>query len=252
MTDGPTPDRARVFGAFAADYDRWRPAYPVEAARWLVPEGAQLVADVGAGTGKLTGVLRFLDVPVVAVEPDPGMLAVLTSHHPEVRALNAPAEALPLDDATVDAVVVGQAWHWFDHERAVAEVRRVLRPGGWLGLVQNGAGDREDEPWREQLSALHPQAGRTDVKVDEADNPWAEQGLAALPFESRTFPWQHMMSATAVRSLVATHSIFAVMPEPQRSATLDAMAAVVQAEADRRGVEELPFNQIAHCVRVFL
>ena len=88
-----------------------------------MPDGSALVADVGAGTGKLTGVLVALGVPVVAVEPDPGMLAVLTSHYPKVRALNGPAEALPLEDASVDAVVVGQAWHWFDHDRAVAEVR---------------------------------------------------------------------------------------------------------------------------------
>ena len=250
MSEGFSPQRARVFGSFAADYDRWRPAYPVEAAQWLVPGGAQLVADVGAGTGKLTGVLVSLGVPVVAVEPDPGMLAVLTAHYPEVEALNAPAEALPLDSGSVDAVVVGQAWHWFDHQRAVAEVRRVLRPGGWLGIVGNGPGPHE--PWQDALAALHPEAGRTDVMVDDAENPWATQGLVDVAFEGRLFPWQHLMSPVALRSLLATHSIFAVMPAGDRESRLDEMAAVAQAEADRRGVGELPFHQIAHCVRVFV
>ncbi|SDO79107.1 Methyltransferase domain-containing protein [Nakamurella panacisegetis] len=248
---GPVdPRRARVFGTFAADYDRWRPSYPEEAVRWLVPDNARLVADVGAGTGKLTGVLVRLGVEVVAVEPDPDMLDVLRANHPHVQLANAPAEALPLADGGVDAVLVGQAWHWFDHQRAVAEVRRVLRPGGWLGIIGNEAGPRE--PWLDELAALHPDVVGTDDATDDGANPWAEQGLAGVPFAARLFPWQHMMTPAALKSLLATHSVFAVMPEAEREARLGQMAAVAQAEADRRGVSELPFHQVASCVRVFV
>lgn len=124
------PRRARVFGAHAEEYERWRPDYPAEAVAWLLPPGARRVADVGAGTGKLTAGLLAQGVEVVAVEPDPGMLAVLRRTYPAADAHLAGAERLPLPDRSVDAVTAGQAWHWFPPDRTVAEVRRVLRPGG--------------------------------------------------------------------------------------------------------------------------
>jgi len=129
--------RARSFGAVAEAYERWRPAYPDVAVDWLVPPGAREVADVGAGTGKLTGLLLARGLQVTAVEPDEAMLGVLARVHPAAEARQAGADALPLADGAVDAVLVGQAWHWFPHARAAAEIRRVLRPGGWLGLVWN-------------------------------------------------------------------------------------------------------------------
>lgn len=108
------------------------------------------------------------------------MLEVLTRKWPQVISICAPAEQLPLDDASVDVVLVGQAWHWFDHERAIHEVRRVLRPGGWLGLVGNGSGERQ--PWQEQLEALSPDAaGGLQEDHEEEGNPWAHLGLAVCP-----------------------------------------------------------------------
>ena len=127
-------ERAGSFGAAADVYDRSRPGYPVEAVRFCLPDGARRVLDLGAGTGKLTEVLLDLGFDVVAVEPSEAMRALLPAR---AEALDGDAEHLPLPDASVDAVLVGQAFHWFDTEPALAEIARVLRPGGTLGLLWN-------------------------------------------------------------------------------------------------------------------
>lgn len=119
-------------------YERGRPSYPAAAVDLLVDRlgigAGSTVLDLGAGTGKLTRQLQPTGARIVAVEPDPGMRARL----PEgVEALEGTAEAIPLPDAAVDAVTVGQAFHWFDPDRTLPEIRRVLRPGGGLGVVWN-------------------------------------------------------------------------------------------------------------------
>ncbi|GAB3624796.1 hypothetical protein GCM10027418_28810 [Mariniluteicoccus endophyticus] len=140
--------RARSFGAGAAAYETGRPEYPAEAVTWMlesVLDGERpLVADVGAGTGKLTRAVLATGAGAVAVDPDPKMLATLKQTVPGVPTREGTAEDLPLDDASVDAVVLGQAWHWVDPVRGSREIGRVLRPGGVLGLVSNFR-DPEDE-----------------------------------------------------------------------------------------------------------
>lgn len=104
--------------------------------------------DLAAGTGKLTRLLVPTGAHVVAVEPLPAMRALLTG----VEALEGTAEAIPLPDASVDAVTVAQAFHWFDASAALAEIDRVLRPGGSLGLVWN---ERDESvPWVDELGRI--------------------------------------------------------------------------------------------------
>ncbi len=134
--------RSLSFGAEAAAYERGRPSYPPEAIDWLLPPGARDVLDLGAGTGKLTTRLVERGLGVVAVDPIPEMLELLSNSLPDTPALLGTAEEIPLPDDSVDAVLVAQAWHWFDPERAVKEVARVLRPGGRLGLVWNTRDER--------------------------------------------------------------------------------------------------------------
>lgn len=136
------PSRALSFGEVAAAYAEHRPGYAAEAVAWAVEPlggvGAPHLLDLGAGTGKLTE--RLVGHPgaqVTAVEPDPAMLAELRARLPAVDARPGTAESVPLPDVSVDAVLVGQAWHWFDAGRALDEIVRVLRPGGVLAVVRN-------------------------------------------------------------------------------------------------------------------
>jgi SAM-dependent methyltransferase len=241
------PWRARTFGARAEDYERWRPSYPPDAVAWLVPPGAARVADVGAGTGKLTGPLLALGLEVVAVEPDPDMLAVLRREHPAAVPHLAGADALPIPDASVDAVLAGQAWHWFPHERTVTEVRRVLRPGGWLGLVWNGPDPRE--VWEYDLARLDPDTSGRDFLADPADEPFEVDGLAADELEWATFRWLREIDGPGLAGRLRTQSAFAVMPPGERERLIDAMVAVVTAEAGRRGTPTVSLAQSSHCAR---
>ena len=110
------------------------------------------VADIGAGTGKLTATLVRLGADVTAVEPDPQMLAELRRAMPAVRSVPGRAEEVPLPDASVDAVLAGQAMHWFDLDRALPEIARVLRPGGVLAGLWNVDDDRVG--WVAELAAI--------------------------------------------------------------------------------------------------
>jgi SAM-dependent methyltransferase len=235
--------RASIFGSFAEEYDRRRPGYPGDAVDWLLPPGARDVLDLGAGTGKLTGSLLARGLRVTAVEPDPDMLAVLGRTHPGAVAHQAGADALPLPDASVDAVVVGQAWHWFPHEAAAAEVRRVLRPGGWLGLVWNAPDDQE--AWEHELARLDPDR----ALGQQDDGPLEIAGLPSGELTGTVVRWTWQVGPDDVRALLATHSRVALMPEREREELLDASAAVVATEVHRRGTATVPLNRRADCVR---
>ncbi|HEY0936395.1 MAG TPA: class I SAM-dependent methyltransferase, partial [Trebonia sp.] len=141
--------RGSSFGAVAAAYSEYRPDYPADAVRWCVaPVGRDIgslrILDLGAGTGKLTALLAALGADVTAVEPDAAMLAELRRGLPSVPARSGTAEQIPLEDASVDAVLCAQAMHWFDLSRALPEIARVLVPGGTLAGLWNSDDDRVD------------------------------------------------------------------------------------------------------------
>ncbi len=145
------------FGAAAGTYETGRPDYPIQAVDWMLQpvvggERRIRVADVGAGTGKLSRAAVELGAEVVAVDPDPKMLAVLHENVHGVPTFVGSAERLPLPDASVDAVLVGQAWHWVDPRAGASEAARVLRAGGVLGLIWN---IRDDSvPWVARLTEI--------------------------------------------------------------------------------------------------
>jgi SAM-dependent methyltransferase len=133
-------DRALSFGAVADDYDRLRPSPAPAAVRWLLPADPDVVVDLGAGTGLLSRAVGAAAGHVVAVEPDDRMRTVLAARSPGVEVLPGRGEAIPLPDATADAVLVSSAWHWMDPELAEHEIARVLRDDGRFGVIWTGRG----------------------------------------------------------------------------------------------------------------
>jgi ubiquinone/menaquinone biosynthesis C-methylase UbiE len=146
---------ARGFALAPDAYERGRPMYPFEAVRRLVRElgikPASTVLDLAAGTGKLTRLLAQLGADVVAVEPVDAMRERLVETTSDVTALAGTAEDIPLEDESMDAVTVGQAFHWFEGDAALAEIHRVLRHGGALALIWNR---RLDDPVNRAIDAL--------------------------------------------------------------------------------------------------
>ncbi len=203
---GPGFDERRLsFGEEAARYDAYRPEYAPRAIDWVLGGASRRVhdvADIGAGTGKLTRALAARGLSVTAVEPDPAMLEALLAVSPGVRGEQAPAERLPFDDDSVDALFAGQAWHWFDAGPTAREFRRVLRPGGVVGILWN---DRDDTaaPWLAPLRELledHFVARYTD---DESARSLEE----VFPgVEGELFTNTLVLEPDAVIGLVSTYS----------------------------------------------
>lgn len=211
--------RASAFGAQAATYEANRPDYPREAIRWaLEPLGditGARVLDLAAGTGKLTRMLLAAGLDTVAVEPDQGMLAQLRRGLPDVESHTGTAEEIPLPDASVDAVLVGQAMHWFDAERAYQEIARVLRPGGVLAGFWNV--DDHSVDWVAGLA----RAARREVEIlrgadleNEPEHP---------PFgraRSRLFDHVQRRTIDSLTATISTHSHVLVLPEDERAELL--------------------------------
>jgi SAM-dependent methyltransferase len=152
---------AAGFAASAPEYERGRPGYPPEAVELVVAElglgRGSRVLDLAAGTGKLSRPLAAAGLEVLAVEPVAEMRALIG---PPIEAVEGTAEELPTQDASVDAVTVAQAFHWFDGERALVEIHRVLRPGGGLALVWNRRAD-DDEVTAAVEEIIGPHRGET-------------------------------------------------------------------------------------------
>lgn len=147
---------ARGFEASVDRYERGRPSYPGDAVSFLVRELAiapdRDVVELGAGTGKLTELIVPTGARIVAVEPVAAMREALERNCPTLTAVDGTAEQIPLPDASADAVVAAQSFHWFDGDRALPEIHRVLRPEGRLGLIWNVRDEASD--WSEKLTAI--------------------------------------------------------------------------------------------------
>lgn len=236
-------DRSLSFGSAAAAYERGRPSYPPEAIDWLLPRGARQVLDLGAGTGKLTTRLVERGLDVVAVDPIPDMLEVLSASLPETRALLGTAEEIPLEDNSVDAVLVAQAWHWVDPERAIPEVARVLRPGGRLGLVWNTRDERLG--WVRELGQIIGSDGdgrRFDVKLPPS---FAEP-------ERHQVEWTNYLTPQALIDLVASRSYCITSPTEVRTQTLDQVRQLLATHPALANSTGLAMPYVTVCIRATL
>ena len=216
------------FGKAASAYAEHRPGYADQAVRWALEPVAGRnplrVLDLGAGTGKLTAALVRLGVDVTAVEPDPAMLTQLRQVLPGVRALSGSAENIPIPDGAADAVVAGQAAHWFDTSRALPEIVRVLSAGGVLAGLWNVDDDRVD--WvaglhavgGESMSAsLTSSRGRYDEYLGGLD---AGGGSPFSSSERAEFENGQRRTADSLVATIATHSGLLVMKQPERDRVL--------------------------------
>lgn len=230
-TPTPTPTvpgmdtaRHRTFGSVAQTYDRARASYPQRAVEWVLEparvSAGRRVLDLGAGTGRVSSVLLGLGVEVVAVEPNDAMRALVPAG---ATALAGTAEQVPLPDWSVDAVLVGQAWHWFDNQQALAQVRRVLRPGGVLGLLWNVFDDRV--PWVAELVAASAAQDRLSAMDDE------------LPYEGKPvpvrqeFPHHQAMTRDLLVDNLASRSGTVLMAPAAREDLLRRVRDLAPAEA---------------------
>ncbi len=211
--DEGQPDWARSFGGVAKAYERGRPTYPADAVRWMLGEQPRSVLELGAGTGKLTRVLVAMGHDVHATDPDEAMLAVLEAQVPGVRTTVAGAEEIPLADRTVDAVVAAQAFHWFDLDRALPEIARVLRPGGRVCLVWNQR--NEKIPWVRRLGAL---IGTQEQLRDPAEALIFSELFGFV--EDREFSHWQTIDRKTIQDLVLSRSNVAVLDEAGRAAKL--------------------------------
>lgn len=213
------------FGAAAAAYEEHRPDYSQEAVRWALAFGPQppRVLDLGAGTGKLTAVLASMGAEVTAVEPDPAMLAELRRRVPGVRSFPGSAEAIPLPAASVDAVVAGQALHWFDMAAAGPEIARVLVPGGVLAGLWNVDDDQHE--WVAGLREAAEESGSVTLsgwRTGSADAHIATIDLPGLfgPPDRAEFGHGQRRTSESLLATIATHSRFLVMADTERARLL--------------------------------
>jgi len=236
------------FGAEADAYERARPSYPPDAVAWIVDaldiSSGRVVADVAAGTGKLTRLLAPTGAWLVAVEPVAGMRARL----PQMAVVAATAERLPFGDESLDAITVAQAFHWFDAAAALEEFHRVLRPGGRIALVWN-ARDRS-VPWVDEVWSI---MDRVEKRAPwRAHDEWHESAFVDTPFfgplHEATFHHEQLLSPADVVERVRSVSHVAVLPSAEQKAVLDEVRALLRddpATAGRASVA-LPYRVDAY------
>ncbi|MGH2641380.1 MAG: class I SAM-dependent methyltransferase [Actinomycetota bacterium] len=213
----------------ASDYDELRPEYAPDAVAWVAERAGlglgSTVVDLAAGTGLLSGRFLQIGVGVIAVEPAANMRAILEQRFPTVRAIVARAESMPFDDRAVDAVVVGNAFHHFERDAAMAEIHRVLRPGGALALFW--AWPAEEEQMKiagmpailEAVERTHAEAAIMAAHRSWSTPPATVDGFD--PFERREFSAIHVLPASRLVDLYATFSDVVTLPASIRAWLLD-------------------------------
>ena len=210
---------ARSFGVAASTYESGRPDYPIEAVRWMLDpvvdaETSTRAVELGAGTGKLTRVVEAVGAQTVAVDPDPEMLARLHAELPVIPTFLGTAERMPLPDASVDAVVLGQAWHWVDVEHASTEAGRVLRSGGVLGLIWNVRDDGVD--WVSEMSDIM-HGSNAEVMIAEG-GPVVGEPFGVLEWQS--WAWMRPMTRDALFDMARSRS-YLITAEPEDRARIE-------------------------------
>jgi SAM-dependent methyltransferase len=240
----PRFDLASAGFAGGERYERARPGYPADAIAALCAAcgiaPGRVVLDVAAGTGKLTRELVARGAHVIAVEPVAGMREQLAATVPGIQIIDGTAERLPVDDASVDIVTVGQAFHWFDGPAALKEIHRVLMPGGAIGLVWNVM-DR-NVPWVGRVQEV--------IHRHRGPNPWysghawraaftPECGFGEL--QHRVFVNTQSVDIGSLVDRVASISFIATLPDGARSVLMDEVRQIVAEELPGQARFAIPY-----------
>jgi len=234
------PEPGLSFGGVADAYARARPTYPGKAAAWLVGSERAHVLELGAGTGLLTEQLRALGHRVLATDPSEPMLRHLARRLPGTPAVLSPAERIPLRARSVDAVVVAQAFHWFDLDRTLPEVARVLRPGGHLGVAHNVRDERI--PWVRRLGEL---IGLQDQEYDPTHALLSSHLFGFV--ESATFRTWQALDRARLHDLVLSRSTVATMPDQERESVLRKVDDLYAEYG--RGHDGMLLPYVTHCYK---
>jgi ubiquinone/menaquinone biosynthesis C-methylase UbiE len=237
--------RAASFDRAAEVYERARPEYPAEAVEWMLPADAKVVLDLGAGTGKLTRALAARGLDVIAVDPAPNMLAQLSAAIPEAAVSVGTAEDIPLADASVDAIVAGQAWHWVDQERAIPQVARVLRPGGTLGLIWNMRDERVG--WVARLTeVMHPAEGEVFARTGTIERgPFGE-------IESANFEWSAELTRDDLLNLLRSRSYFITADDAEQASIVQGVHDLLDNDPDVGGQQTWTMPYVTRAFRMRL
>jgi SAM-dependent methyltransferase len=233
------------------DYEAARPSYPPDAVDWFVEHlrigPGRTVVDLAAGTGKLTRLLAPAGADLIAAEPVAGMRATFRSVLPAVPIVAMTAEQLGFRDGSLDAVTVAQAFHWFDHDRAIAALRRALRPGGRVGLVWN-ARDRS-VPWVNEVWGIMDRVEKHAPWRDH-DN-WRDSAFGEMPgfgpLHSAEFWHDQVVTPEAMVQRVASVSHVAILPAAERELVLDEVREVLRTDPQTRGRAELSVPYRVDC-----
>ena len=218
------------------DYEAARPSYPPEAVAWFVEHlrigPGRRVVDLAAGTGKLTRLLVPAGSDLIAAEPVAGMRATFRSVVPTVPMIATTAEQLAFRDDSLDAVTVAQAFHWYDHDRAIAELARVVRTGGRVGLVWN-ARDRSVH-WVDAVWAI---MDRVEKRAPWRDHEnWRDSAFGDMPgfgpLNPAEFRHEQIVTPEAMVQRVASVSHVAVLPDAERAAVLDEVREVLRTDPE--------------------
>lgn len=237
-----------AFASGGDQYERLRPSYPDAAVDWLIgetPAGAR-IADVGAGTGKLTASLAERNVEVVAVDPSDDMLAQLRQRLPAIRTQLGTGEATGLPDDYVDLVCFAQSWHWVEPEAGAAEIVRICRPGGSAAWVWSFMDTHVE--WVAELSAIwHTLTG---AEATDASRHTPQLTSAFGPIESITVDWTETMTPADLVALATTRSYYlTASPQDQQRVRTDSSRLLAERFASAETVE-LPYR--THCFRARL
>lgn len=246
-------NNASGFETAASDYESNRPTYPVEAVRFI-SERARLapgrtVLDIGAGTGKLTRVLKGYGARVIALDHARGMLLKLRTILPDVPAVLGSAEALPFPADSMNLVTVAQAFHWFSPREALSEMARVLVPYGELALLWNIRDTRMD--WVADLERL--------LKPHRGDSPeWMEENWASVidssehfsPCERWEWPWVRRIGLAEIIGSVKSRSYVALLAKQGQSQLISEVEVVLQRHGlDSDGVLTLPYTTVLYAAK---